>query len=328
MEIHSKIIASFNSVICKEATAILDDNNRTTFESFPLNSKGIVALAVLDKYTRSRVIPAPKKLIYTEYYLKQRNQINEKLLPRLKKLEEMLKNGDREINKTKPKDKSFVSENINRFFDKNGFICDFLLADLDIKHFHLSQNRKDNKLVFSIINGNIAYLICIGNHSDIYSSQKESLITKVLTDEFPEYLNVTKPMLYGIDPGTTLNTQEVKNIRKLGVNILHQDNSCETRIPINGLTSFSRIPLEITRNYDQIVFELQNICNARFATTFFTNYEFIGIKRHINENFCIMKVENKKDYDITLFDKSYYGLSWLLNILENINQLKGNYAFL
>ncbi|WP_319471155.1 hypothetical protein [uncultured Pseudodesulfovibrio sp.] len=325
MQNHKHIISSFDAYLVGQAKKIIDGYDLQHFKQTNASSKPIEAICILDKFCRSRVTPTPKRIVFSACYLKQKQTLPTHLAARTEELESLIKQGSPRINKTKPRSDSFISDHINRLFDKRGFICDFMLYDLNVIHFNIASNKKkEDSLVFAIIDKEDAYFICIGTHRDLYNSQEHSKVIDVLSEEYPDYIEKWMPKIRGIDPSTEhLDTSQVKKMKLSGVNAMILDSNGDLRASVHGMLSCARTPMLPMTNLQRIISELIQISDHLLITNFRSDFSFIGLEYNDSKPTCIFKPPKSMKYTYCPISPHYTGLLWLLDLFIKIELITG-----
>ena len=325
MNKYKHVVSSFDAYLNRQAQKLVVGPDLQHFKQTKDSNKPIEAICILDKFCRSRVLPTPKNISFSRRYLKQKKALTPQLLARAENLESLIKEGNRKINETKPRNESYLSNHINRFFDKRGFICDFMLYDLNVIHFNIASNKRENdSLLFTIIDHENAYFVCLGTHKDLYNSQEHSRVIDVLSEEHPYYLEKWMPKIRGILPSTDhLDTHQMKKMKLSGVNAMTVDCNGDLRTSVHGMLSCARTPMLPMTNLQRIVSELIQISDHLFITNFHSDFTFVGLEYSENKPVCVFKVRKSMRYTYLGISQHYTGLLWLLDLFQKIELITG-----
>lgn len=133
---------------------------------------------VIEKYLKANVPIKKYEIIYSSIY--STNHLHEKSLKNLKRLEQLLRKGEKSVNNPSF---GFVPPSSKDYYIDGNYHVDFSNQFYGIKHFHLCQEKgKRNVLLFYVIDETKIYFLSIGIHDDLYSQKNIEIIVR----EFPD----------------------------------------------------------------------------------------------------------------------------------------------
>jgi len=264
---------SFSVLLAHEAKKLLSPKDTSYFTGEP-----VFSIAILHRFLRSRIFPAPYTIIETGYFKKSLGNLSDKVIfDKIAEFKQLLRCGDQRLNcDTLTKRDRFVSTNNSGFFDKNGiFVSDFLSDIIGIRHFHIGYNKDTNdNLLFVRFDKDVAFLLTVGTHKDIHVDSGNSAVFRAIEVEFPSELDKFFPELKGVfldnlQINESQKLDKAKILKSAGVNSFFVDSAGRSRMFGLGFSS-ARTPISTTLFIQKVRQELHWI--------FFENNEFKLLK--------------------------------------------------
>ncbi len=235
---------------------------------------------IIEKFLSTRVLPTKYNVNYSSK-LKEQKRYQENI-ERIETFVSYLKEGDMRVNVPEekflpPSYKSFLLSKPGQS-ERYRYRPDYLNDFYGIRHAHLNIENS-NELLFYVLVGSNAYLLCIGGHNDFYN---ETVLT-ILVEEFDFLLNDLRIMkLEGIRPGIQSTEDKIQEKWSKAVNEF---------FVVNGIR-YAGMPMNFTRSNMYITGIEQNLFYQ--IDTGLKNIEEEQNKRKISPSDQVMTIMEKE----------------------------------
>lgn len=200
--------------------------------------------------------------------------------------------------KVNTKREGYLSKNAWKLFNLSetpDFVyIDQLLFTWGIHHFHLSKDRKRDRLLFAVVGAGKAYLIDIGSHMDVYHER----LLKIIDDNWPKIIEPYIGVGIKSDP-KGIPPKAVKGMREVGLMVPANVNG-KVFVGVDQI-SMAKTSLGLTFQYDLLarqLFLLQKQMDNIFSPLC---QQIIGAKDQILSPFEFEVFDHPKNFDGELY---------------------------